>query len=193
MAKLAPVLKRPTEFFTVDIGGGILLDGWMLKPTDFDPNRKYPVIMYVYGEVASQTVLDRWLGGRMLFHRALADAGYIVLSVDNRGTPAPKGAAWRQVVYGTVGDLSSRDQNAAIRALAAKLRVTSCRTCRSIPRRRRPANRSSATFWGGRQPSPARGDSVGFQLASRANAMHRRYDYTPSHPLLGAVRATTLP
>ncbi len=56
----------------------------------------------------------------MLFHRALADAGYIVVSVDNRGTPAPKGAAWRKVVYGTVGDLSSRDQNAAIRALATK-------------------------------------------------------------------------
>ena len=119
MAKLAPVLKRPAEFFTVDIGG-VSLDGWMLKPTDFDPNRKYPAIVYVYGEVASQTVLDRWLGGRMLFHRALADAGYIVLSVDNRGTPAPKGAAWRKVVYGTVGDLSSRDQNAAIRALAAR-------------------------------------------------------------------------
>jgi dipeptidyl-peptidase-4 len=56
----------------------------------------------------------------MLFHRALADAGYIVLSVDNRGTPAPKGAAWRKVVYGTVGDLSSKDQAAAVRALAAR-------------------------------------------------------------------------
>jgi dipeptidyl-peptidase 4 len=120
MAKLAPVLQRPTELFTVDIGEGVTLDGWMLKPFDFDGSRTYPVIMFVYGEVAGQTVLDRWLGNRMLFHRALADAGYIVLSVDNRGTPAPKGAAWRKIVYGTVGDLSSRDQNAAIRALAAK-------------------------------------------------------------------------
>jgi dipeptidyl-peptidase-4 len=56
----------------------------------------------------------------MLFHRALADAGYVVVSVDNRGTPAPKGAAWRKVVYGTVGELSSREQNAAVLALAAK-------------------------------------------------------------------------
>jgi dipeptidyl-peptidase-4 len=56
----------------------------------------------------------------MLFHRALTDAGYIVVSFDNRGTPAPKGAAWRKVIYGTVGDLSSREQAAAIRALAAR-------------------------------------------------------------------------
>ena len=55
----------------------------------------------------------------MLFHRALADAGYVVVSFDNRGTPAPKGAAWRQVVYGAIGDLSAKDQAAAVRALAA--------------------------------------------------------------------------
>ncbi len=119
-AKLAPILKQPMEFFAVDIGEGVTLDGWMLKPPGFDPSRKYPVIVHVYGEPAGQTVLNHWGGGQMLFHRALADAGYIVLSVDNRGTPAPKGATWRKSVYGTVGDLSSRDQNAAIRALAAK-------------------------------------------------------------------------
>jgi dipeptidyl-peptidase 4 len=119
-AKLAPVLKQPAEFFKIDIGEGVTLDGWMLKPPDFDASRRYPVIVFVYGEVAGQTVLNRWLGNQMLFHRALADAGYIVLSMDNRGTPAPKGAAWRHMVYGTVGELSSRDQDAAIRALAAK-------------------------------------------------------------------------
>jgi dipeptidyl-peptidase-4 len=119
-AKLAPVLKPPVEFFTVDVGGGVSLDGWMLKPPHFEPARRYPVIVFVYGEPASQTVTDRWGGGRALFHRALAEAGYIIVSVDNRGTPAPKGAAWRKVVYGTVGDLSSREQHAAIRALAAR-------------------------------------------------------------------------
>ncbi len=92
----------------------------MLKPTTFDASRRYPVIVHVYGEPASQTVLDRWGGGRMLFHRALAETGYIVLSIDNRGTPAPRGAPWRKVIYGTVGDLSSKDQDAAIRALAAQ-------------------------------------------------------------------------
>src|SRR5881397_3360724 len=76
--------------------------------------------MYVYGEVASQTVLDAWGGNRMLFLRALANEGYIVASIDNRGTPAPKGAAWRKIVYGSVGDLSSKDHAAAVRALTSK-------------------------------------------------------------------------
>jgi dipeptidyl-peptidase-4 len=118
-AALAPVVTAPTEFFTVDVGGGVLLDAWMLKPTGFDVSKRYPLIVYVYGEPATQTVLDRWGGRRHLFHRALADAGYLVVSFDNRGTPAPKGAAWRKVIYGAVGDLSSREQAAAVRALAA--------------------------------------------------------------------------
>ncbi len=120
LAKLAPALKTPTEFFAIGIGDGVSLDGWMLKPANFDPGRKYPVIAFVYGEVASQTVRNAWGGGQMLFHRALADAGYVVISVDNRGTPAPKGAAWRHVVYGTVGDLSSKEQAEAIRGLAER-------------------------------------------------------------------------
>jgi dipeptidyl-peptidase-4 len=119
-ARLTNVLRPPVEFLTVDIGGGVALDGFMLKPSSFDAARKYPVIVFVYGEPAGQTVTDRWGGGRMLFHRALAEAGYLVVSFDNRGTPAPKGAAWRKVIYGTVGDLSSKEQAAAIRALAAR-------------------------------------------------------------------------
>ena len=119
-AKVAPLLTPAVEFFTVDIGSGIHipLDGWMLKPKTFDPKKRYPVIVFVYGEPASQTVTDRWGGGRMLFHRALAEAGYIVVSFDNHGTPAPKGAAWRKKVYGSVGDLSSAEQAAAVRVLA---------------------------------------------------------------------------
>jgi len=120
MTKVAPLVASPVEFFGVDIGPGVSLDGWMLKPKDLDPKKRYPVIVHVYGEPASQTVTDRWGGGRMLFHRALAEAGYLVVSFDNRGTPAPKGAAWRKSVYGTVGDLSSKDQAAAVRALAAR-------------------------------------------------------------------------
>ncbi len=120
LAKVKPLLTPPVEFFTVDIGSGVSIDGWMLKPKSFDASKRYPVIVHVYGEPASQTVTDRWGGGRMLFHRALAEAGYLVVSFDNRGTPAPKGAAWRKIVYGTVGDLSSKDQAAAVRALAAK-------------------------------------------------------------------------
>jgi dipeptidyl-peptidase 4 len=118
--KLTPIVEPPVEFLTVDIADGVRLDGWMLKPSTFDRTRKYPVIVYVYGEPASQTAVDRWGGARMLFHRALADAGYVVVSVDNRGTPSLKGAAWRKIVYGTVGDLSSKDQAAAVRALIAR-------------------------------------------------------------------------
>ncbi len=117
---LAPLLTRPVEFFTIDVGNGVTMDGWMLKPATFDPAKTYPLLVHVYGEPASQTVVDRWQGGTGLFHRALADAGYVVVSMDNRGTPAPKGAAWRKSVYGAVGDLSSKDQAAGVRALVAR-------------------------------------------------------------------------
>ena len=117
-SRLEPIVNPPVDFFTLDIGGGVALDAWMLKPKTFDASRTYPVVVYVYGEPAGVTVTDQWGGGRNLFHRALAEAGYIVVSVDNRGTPAPKGAAWRKIIYGTVGDLSSREQAAAVAALA---------------------------------------------------------------------------
>jgi dipeptidyl-peptidase 4 len=119
-AKVKPLLTPPAEFFRVDIGDGVMLDGYMLKPPAFDPAKKYPLITHVYGEPAGQTVNDAWGGNQMLFHRALTAAGYIVISIDNRGTPAPRGAEWRKVVYGTVGDLSSKDQAAALRALVAR-------------------------------------------------------------------------
>jgi dipeptidyl-peptidase-4 len=116
--KVAGVVGQRTEFLTVRVADGVTLDGWMIRPSSFDASKKYPVIVFVYGEPASQTVTDAWSGGR-LFYRALADAGYVVVSFDNRGTPAPKGAAWRKVVYGAVGVLSAQDQAAAIKALAA--------------------------------------------------------------------------
>lgn len=119
-AKVKPLLTPPAEFFRIDIGDGVLLDGYLLKPSSFDGSKKYPFITHVYGEPAGQTVNDAWGGNQLLFHRALTEAGYIVLSVDNRGTPAPRGTEWRKIIYGTVGDLSSKDQAAAVRALTAK-------------------------------------------------------------------------
>jgi dipeptidyl-peptidase-4 len=116
--KVAAVVGQRTEFLRVPIADGVTLDGWMIRSASFDASKKYPVIVFVYGEPASQTVTDAWGGGR-LFHRALADAGYVVVSFDNRGTPAPKGAAWRKVVYGAVGELSAAEQAAAIKALGA--------------------------------------------------------------------------
>jgi dipeptidyl-peptidase-4 len=119
-SKVEAIVKPAVEFFTLDIGGNVVLDGYILKPSSFDQTRKFPMLMHVYGEPAGQTVLDRWGGNQMLFHRALANEGFVVLSVDNRGTPAPRGAAWRKVVYGSVGDLSSKEQAAAVKALTAK-------------------------------------------------------------------------
>lgn len=119
-ASIAPLLQLSQEFFTVPAGDGVTLDGWMLKPADFDPSKHYPVIVFTYGEPWLQTVVDRWFGPFTFFNRALAAAGYVVISLDNRGTPAPKGTAWRKVVYGSVGDLSSKEQASALRALLAR-------------------------------------------------------------------------
>ena len=74
-------------------------------------------MIYVYGEPAAQTVVDEWQGHSVMFHDALAKDGYIIASIDNQGTPGPKGRAWRKIVYGSVGVLSSKQQAAALEAL----------------------------------------------------------------------------
>lgn len=112
------LIRSPTHFFQVGIDGGVKLDGWMIEPRDFDPAKKYPVLVYVYGEPAAVTVTDKWGGDTTLFHRAIANDGYIILSFDNQGTPAPKGRAWRKVVFGSLGPLSSAQQAEAIRAFS---------------------------------------------------------------------------
>lgn len=117
--KINALKKLPIEFFKVDIGEGILLDGWMIKPPDFDPTKKYPVLYYLYGHPAGQTVLDRW-SGRSLWYWMFAQHGYIVISVDNRGTPAPKGRTFRKYIYKDVGTLASIDQAGAMKAIINK-------------------------------------------------------------------------
>jgi len=116
--RLAKLKPTATEFFKVDIGEGVQLDGWMIKPPDFDPQKKYPVLFHVYGEPWGQTVLDRWGGRDRLWHTMLAQQGYVVMSVDNRGTPAPRGRAWRKIIYRKMGIVNSGDQAAAARAIA---------------------------------------------------------------------------
>jgi dipeptidyl-peptidase-4 len=118
-AKVTPILAGRTEFFQVDIGDGVKLDGWLIKPRQFDESKKYPLILNIYGEPAGTTVNDSWAGAQRLLLATLADDGYLVGSIDNRGTPAPKGRDWRKVVYGSVGVLASKEQAAAVRALAA--------------------------------------------------------------------------
>ncbi len=106
----------PTEFLQLKIDD-VTVDAWLLKPTDFDPSKKYPLFVYVYGEPHAQTVLDRWGTSHVDFHRMVAELGYLVLSIDNRGTPAPKGAAWRRAVFGSLGPLSTKEQAAAVKEL----------------------------------------------------------------------------
>jgi dipeptidyl-peptidase-4 len=115
--KIAALNKRPTEFFRIDVCDGVLLDGWCMKPPDFDPQKQYPLFFYVYGEPAGQTVLDRWGGEKYLWHLMLTQQGYLVVSVDNRGTPAPRGRAWRKCIYRQIGILASAEQAAATRAI----------------------------------------------------------------------------
>jgi len=119
-AKLDRLDRPGQEFFRVAVGEGVELDGWCLKPPGFDPGRRYPMLVHVYGEPAGQTVLDRWGGDNYLWHCFLAQEGYVVVSVDNRGTPAPRGREWRKCIYRQVGILASADQAAATRRVLSE-------------------------------------------------------------------------
>ena len=115
--KMKGVISHPTDFVQLDIGDGVSMDAWIIKPRDFDPSKKYPVFIYVYGEPHAQTVLNEWGVAQIDFHRVVADLGYLVVSIDNRGTPAPKGAAWRREIFGSLGPLSTEEQEAGLREL----------------------------------------------------------------------------
>ena len=115
--KVAAIDKGALEFFGVKVNDGTSLDGYMIKPPNFDTSKKYPVLFYVYGEPAGQTVKDAWGGSRYLWHQYLAQQGYIIMSIDNRGTPGPKGREWRKSVYGQIGVLASQDQAEATKKI----------------------------------------------------------------------------
>jgi dipeptidyl-peptidase 4 len=117
-AKVAPILAGRTEMVQATVEDGVKLDGWLIRPSHFDASKKYPIIVSVYGEPAATTVNDSWGGNNRLMMAALADDGYLIASFDNRGTPSPKGRAWRKVIYGAVGVLASQEQAAALRDLA---------------------------------------------------------------------------
>ena len=114
-------LKRPTaEFLRVHIGGEVELDAWCLRSSTPDAPHKHPLLFHVYGEPASQSVQDAWGGKLGLWHWMLAQQGYIVVSVDNRGTASPRGREWRKVIYRQIGILAALEQAAAAKALLAK-------------------------------------------------------------------------
>ncbi|HKP70817.1 MAG TPA: S9 family peptidase [Pyrinomonadaceae bacterium] len=118
--KIDKLQKGPHEFFRVDVGEGVSLDAWMMKPPNFDPSKKYPILFYVYTEPAGQTVMDSWQGANYLWFLMLTQQGYIVASVDNRGTPSPRGREFRKSIYRKLGVLNSQDQANAAKAIVAK-------------------------------------------------------------------------
>jgi dipeptidyl-peptidase-4 len=115
--KIHALKRRPVEFFRVSIGKGTELDGWCMKPHDFSSGKRYPVLFYVYGEPWGTTVTDRWAGNQYLWHLLLTQQGYLVMSIDNRGTRVPRGREWRKCVYRQIGILASKDQADATQAI----------------------------------------------------------------------------
>ena len=110
--------KSNISFFSLTTDDGVQLDGWMAKPADFDSTKKYPVVFYVYGEPAASTVNDVYgVGQNREFLGDMAKAGYIYVSLDNRGTPNLKGAAWRKAIYRKIGRINIRDQAMGARKL----------------------------------------------------------------------------
>ena len=116
--RLAGYALAPKQFFQSKAADGTLLNGWMIKPADFDASgaKKYPVLMFVYGGPGSQTVKDDWDTRDYFWYQTLAQKGYIIVSVDGRGTGA-RGNAFRTATYAQLGKLETDDQISAARQL----------------------------------------------------------------------------
>jgi dipeptidyl-peptidase 4 len=107
-AKMAEYHFSPQEFFGFKTQDGTGLNGWTIKPTNFDPNKKYPVLMFVYGGPGSQEVMHKWAGNYLWF-QYLANKGLIIACIDNRGTGG-RGAAFKKVTYANLGKYEIADQ-----------------------------------------------------------------------------------
>ncbi|WP_105180560.1 S9 family peptidase [Pseudoalteromonas sp. T1lg21] len=118
--KLATEQLPTHEFFTVNARDGVELDGYIMFPANMDKSKNYPIVFYVYGEPWGSTVQDRWEGDSYLYKSYLTQQGFIVASVDNRGTRAPKGRDWRKSIYKKIGSITVRDQVDALDAMAKR-------------------------------------------------------------------------
>jgi dipeptidyl-peptidase 4 len=125
-ARVAGLRRGAVEWLSIPAENGATMPGVLLKPADFDSTRKYPLLFFVYGGPGNAEVEDQW-GGYYLWHTMLTQKGYLVAIVDNRGTPAPLGRAWRKAVYGQLGVLETHDQAAAARALMQRSYVDPAR------------------------------------------------------------------
>ncbi len=108
----------PKEFFKFTTSEGVELNGWMIKPANFDESKQYPVFMFVYGGPGSQTVEDQWGGVNYFWYQMLAQKGYIVASVDNRGTGA-RGRDFKKITYKELGKYETVDQIEAAKHFAS--------------------------------------------------------------------------
>ena len=108
----------PLEFFTVTTAAGVEMDGWMVKPENFDSTKKYPLVFFVYSEPAGANVVDRYgVGRNRLYAGDMRKDGYIYVTIDNRGTPVPKGREWRKSIYRKIGLVNIDDQASAAKEL----------------------------------------------------------------------------
>jgi dipeptidyl-peptidase-4 len=116
--KMQPDNSARVKFFTVTTADGITMDGWMATPPDFDSTKKYPLVFTVYSEPFATTVNDNFNAGRGgFFNGRMTDSGYIYMSVEGRGAPAPKGRAWRKAIYHNLGWVNANDQAAAAKEI----------------------------------------------------------------------------
>jgi dipeptidyl-peptidase 4 len=110
---------KTVEFFKINTADGTEMDGWMVKPKNFDPTKKYPVLFMVYTEPWGANVKDTYgVGRNRNYEGDMAADGYIYISIDNRGTPAPKGRAWRKSIYRKIGRLNISDQAEAAKQIS---------------------------------------------------------------------------
>ncbi len=110
---------RAPEFVTVPASDGARLNAWVIRPPDFDPAKKYPVLFYQYGTPGSQTVTDAWGGSRYLWHQYMATKGYVVMSVEARGSSG-NGRDFEKAGYLRQGEVVHRDMMDAVRWVGAQ-------------------------------------------------------------------------
>ena len=123
--KIAKLSKGEVEFYSVEARDGLRLDGYLMRPPKLDRNKKYPIINFVYGEPAGQTVIDSY-STRNIWHLMMTQKGFIVSSIDNRGTKAPRGRDWRRTVYGNIGPMGAQDQADALSAMCQRWDYIDC-------------------------------------------------------------------
>ena len=112
---------HPLEFFEITTVDNVTMEGWIVKPKNLDKNKKYPVLFYFYSEPAGQTGVNRYgAGNNSLYDGNLGEDGYVYVTFDGRGTPSPKGRAWRKAIYRNIGRINVRDMAMGAKAVFEK-------------------------------------------------------------------------